>query len=400
MLQPTTKKERLTSVDALRGFALLGIILANLPWAGEQIVASGLHEMMNFLHIFFIQSKFIAIFSILFGFGCYIQFERSKGAGTRFTRYFIIRMVLLFLIGCLHAYVLWMGDIIRTYALCGLLLLLVRNWPVKRLLWLAVLFNVVLTAIMFIATGALNLDSFYDFDQSLWEEHMTATSYSRYLWINYTIDNWRNFIPDMPVTLFFSFGNIILGYALAKMRFFEQGVTHLKKIKRYLVAGGIVLGLPFNYLMFLVFSGALELELPLLWVPFAVCVGILLLALTYVVLFQWAYAQFGVQKVLCLFEAVGRTALTNYIAQSVIYVVFFYHVSPWFQLYGKLTFAETWIAGVLFFILQMVMSKIWLRRFRQGPLEWAWKSIAYSFTRKAVTRSEKAVSVRWGKEQG
>ncbi|MBL7472108.1 DUF418 domain-containing protein [Robertkochia sediminum] len=393
MLQPTTKQERITAVDALRGFALLGIILANLPWAGDRVVHSDLDETMNFVHLFLIQSKFITIFSILFGFGFYIQFERSLKGGARFNRYFMIRMTLLFLIGCLHGYLIWMGDIIRTYALCGMLLLLVRNWPVKRLLWLAFVFNVVLTAAMFIATGALNLESFYDFEPALWEEHLTATSYERYLWVNYMIDNWRNFIPDMPVTLFFSFGNIALGYALAKMRFFDSGLKHLKKVKRYLVAGGVVLGLPFNYALYLVYSGKLELELSLLWVPFGVCLGIVLLALTYMILFQWAYEVLGVQKVLRLFEPVGRTALTNYIAQSMIYLVFFHHVLSWFQLYGKLSFAETWIAGFLFFAVQMVASKLWLRYFRQGPLEYLWKRVAYSFTKRSVSRSIPSIPV-------
>lgn len=382
MLQPTTKKERITSVDALRGFALLGIILANLPWAGEGMMQGAWDETMNFVHLFFIQSKFITIFSILFGFGFFIQFDRASHRGVRFTRYFIVRMLLLFAIGCLHAYLLWMGDIIRTYALCGLFLLLVKDWPVKRLLWLAVLFNVVLTGAMFIATGALGLESYYDFDPALWEEHLTATTYGHYLWVNFMIDNWRNFIPDMPVTLFFSFGNIVLGYALARMRFFDTEAHHLKKVKQYLVAAGVVLGLPFNYALYLVFSGQLELDLPLLWVPFAACLGILLLAMAYMVLFQWAYAAVRGRRFLGLFEPVGRTALSNYIFQSVIYVVFFHHVFPWFQLYGKLTFAQMWVAGVLFFILQMGLSMLWLRKFRQGPLEWAWKSISYRFIKK------------------
>ncbi|WP_224489986.1 DUF418 domain-containing protein [Robertkochia flava] len=400
MLHPTTKKERITSVDALRGFALLGIILANLPWAGELIVKSDLDATLGFIELFFIQSKFIAIFSVLFGFGFYVQFRRSSGQGIRFNSYFVVRMVLLFLIGCLHGYLLWMGDIIRTYALCGLFLLLVRNWPVKRLLWLAVFFNVVLTGAMFIAIGALGLDANYDFEPVLWEEHSTATTYSRYLWINYTIDNWRNFIPDMPVTLFFSFGNIVLGYALARMKFFAPGSQHLKKVKRYLVAAGLVLGLPFNYALYLVFSGKLELELPLLWIPFAVCAGILLLSFTYMILFQWGYATRAGQKILQVFEPVGRMALTNYIAQSVIYLVFFFHVLPWFQLYGKLTFAQTWIVGVLFFALQVVFSKFWLRRFKQGPLEFIWKSLAYAWTRKTerVTKGVVKMNLRESQE--
>ena len=381
MLQPTTIRERITSVDALRGFALLGIILANSPWAGERVIEGSLDETMHFLHYFLIQSKFIGIFSILFGFGFYIQFSRASARGVNFNKYFAIRMVLLFLIGCLHAYLLWMGDIIRTYALCGLLILLVKNWPVKRLLWLAVFFNVVLSGVMFIAIGALDMSQYYDFDPSLWEEHTIATSYGRYLYVNYMIDNWRNFVVDMPLTIFFSFGNIVLGYALAKMKFFDPASGHLLKAKRYLVGGGVLLGLPLNYALYLVFAGKLELDLPLLWLPFAACAGILLLSLTYMILFQWTYATVAGKRFLGVFEPVGRMALTSYIMQSVIYVACFYHVLPWFQLYGKLTHTQTWLVAIAFFAVQVVFSKLWLRRFKQGPLEWLWKSAAYACTR-------------------
>ena len=389
MLQPTTKSERITSVDSLRGFALLGIILANLPWAGELMVQSPYNDTFNFLQLFLIQSKFITIFSILFGFGFYIQFERTKAKGIGFNTYFLFRMALLFLIGCLHAYLLWMGDILRTYALCGMLLLLVRNWPVKRLLWLALFFNVVLAGAMFIATGALGLEEFYDFDQGLYEEHLTASSYGYYLWVNFMIDNWRNFIPDMPVTLFFSFGNIVLGYALAKLRFFHENNSSLIRARRYLVLGGVIIGLPMNYLLYLVFSGQMELDLPLLWIPFAVCAGILLLSLTYIILFQWAYAAIAGQRVLRVFESVGRMALTNYIGQSVIYIVFYHHLFSWFQLYGKLTFGETWLTGIVLFAVQTLLSRLWLSKFRQGPLEWLWKRISYSVTKVAGNLSSR-----------
>ncbi len=116
MLKQTTKQERIESVDALRGFALFGIVLANIPFSGEHVVQNPFNQTFDFLHNLIIAHKFIAMFSILFGFGFYIQFQRFQSKKIHFSKYFIIRMILLFVIGCLHGYLLWTGDIIRTYA--------------------------------------------------------------------------------------------------------------------------------------------------------------------------------------------------------------------------------------------------------------------------------------------
>lgn len=391
MFTVSNESNRIGVVDALRGFALLGIILANLPYAGVNVPEGTLDSTWSLLHGTLIQSKFITIFSILFGFGFWMQFTRASESGVRFTRYFLIRMGLLFLIGCAHAYLLWMGDIIRAYALGGALLLLFRNWSVKRLLLLAVFFNVVLTGLTYIAIDAIGLQQQYDFDPALWEEHMMADSYGRYLWVNYIIDNWRHFLQDMPLTLFFTFGNMLLGMALGKSGFFTGGCQKLLRSRWNIPVLVGLLGL--NYVFHLVISGQLGLSLPLIWMPFVLSAGIVALAVWYMGWFIRVYSESKLGAVLSVFQPVGRTALTNYILQSVVYLAVFYHAWGGLNLYGRLTFGETWFAGVLIFGLQLLVSHYWLRFFKQGPLEWLWKKASYAFVIKRGAASKRIEKV-------
>ncbi|HZI52617.1 MAG TPA: hypothetical protein VFD56_02890, partial [Chitinophagaceae bacterium] len=163
--QPIEKQHRLQVIDSLRGLALLGILIANIPFANyEHVSASrdvaGFLESDNVLEFLFhllIEKKFITIFSILFGFGFYVQLKRAEEKGLEFTSYFLKRMIILLLIGCLHAYIFWFGDIIRDYAICGMFLLLVYRWKPKKILMAAIIFSVFLTGTVFIVNGVIGV---------------------------------------------------------------------------------------------------------------------------------------------------------------------------------------------------------------------------------------------------
>src|SRR5262245_42715353 len=117
---PVKIQERVQVVDALRGLALLGILLANVPYLDAAAQTSVPDKVVKAIFHLFIDKKFITIFSILFGFGFYVQLKRAEEKFVDFQSYYIKRLLLLLLIGCLHAYLLWYGDIIRDYAICGI----------------------------------------------------------------------------------------------------------------------------------------------------------------------------------------------------------------------------------------------------------------------------------------
>ena len=374
--KPVTSKSRIEVVDALRGFALLGVLFANIPFGGNPPIESVYDETIHFLYNFLISKKFITIFSILFGFGFFIQFSRAKEKVINFNSYFLKRMGLLFIIGCIHSFVLWNGDIIMSYAFGGVFLLLLRNWSVKKLVILAIVFNVILTGITFIGNSALGW-AVYDYDFAINTDLGLTNSYLEYLRINWITSPWVNFLNDMPLTLFFTFGNMLIGMILGKINFFnaEKG---LKQVKRWFVILGVILGIPASYYFHLIMTGNLELDLPLLWVPFAVIVGMLFQSLAYITLFVELFKVKFIHKILSGFKYVGKTALTNYLSQSVFYLIVIYHCTNLFQLYGKLSEPETYLLAALFFILQSTTSYFWLKTWSQGPMEYLWKKMSYS----------------------
>ena len=147
-MKPTTGSERLEVLDALRGFALFGILFANLySFIGyntytpeEIIVLPFLDKAVLFFIDWFIEGKFYGIFSILFGVGFALQVERFSLSSVSFTAFWFRRMIILCCIGLLHMYLVWNGDILTLYALLGMLLPLFMNLSNRILLrWILVL---------------------------------------------------------------------------------------------------------------------------------------------------------------------------------------------------------------------------------------------------------------------
>lgn len=395
VFRPTQQKERNTLVDALRGLALFAILIANVPFAENPAsnyetrdFIIGSSAMDNFLNAFFhlfIDKKFVPIFSMLFGFGFYIQMKRAEEKGIDFRRYFLVRMLLLFIIGSLHAYLLWFGDIIRDYAISGTALLLVYKWPSKRVLYTGIVFAVLITAIIFILNGALGLQE-YNYDPAIISEHPVTESYFRYLQINARIDPFRNFMQDSPLTLVFAFGCMLLGFWMAKSGFFQPG-EKFKKATTRLILLGIFIGIPCSYLFWKVSKGEIEVTPAFVWLPILIVAGLLLQSFGYISLFVKLFQFSWFRKLAAFFEPVGRTALSNYILQSFFYLFLFFHCTPGPELFGKLNLTETYLLCIILFCIQVVMSRLWLKRFNQGPIEFVWKKISYLFIYKKSDES-------------
>jgi len=373
-------------VDGLRGFALFAILLANIPFAENVdaiyaarnfIVGSrGTDKLLEGIFHLLIDKKFVAIFSILFGFGFYVQLKRAEERGIAFKKYFLMRMVLLLAIGCIHAYFLWFGDIIRDYAICGMLVLLMYKWPPRKLLITGVLLAVPGTAIVFILNGVIGVS--YPFDTSIVNEHPLTTSYRHYLQINARIDPFTNFIQDSPITLVFAFGCMLIGFALAKSGFFHRPERFRKTTNR-LLGTGLLFGLICSYLFWMISTGKLELTPGLIWLPIVVVAGLFLQSLFYISTFVKLYPYRWFKKLVRPFEYVGRMALSNYILQSVFYLLLFFYCTNGLKLFGKVTLTETYLIAVVLFALQVAFSKWWLRTHSQGPIEFLWKKMVYRF---------------------
>jgi len=381
-LQPLGNKKRFESVDALRGLALLGILLANVPFAENvriNTVTGRFDTTLSFLFHLLIEKKFITIFSILFGFGFYIQMKKADEAGINFRPYYFKRMLILFLIGCIHAYLFWFGDIIRDYALCGIVLLFVYKWSSKKILITGIVFSVFLTATVFIVNGALGPQ--YSFDTSIVRDHPITNSYWQYLWINARIDPFVNFLQDSPITLVFCFGNMLLGFWMAKAGFFQYP-DKFKSSRKRMILIGLLMGLSASYVFWLVTSGKLELTPALLWLPYLIVTGMIMQSLFYISAFISLFQSTRLEKVLSVFIPVGKMSLTIYLVQTILYLLVFFHWTHGLQLFGEINMTETYLIAILFFGIQVVFSKNWLKYHDQGPVETVWKNLSYKFSKK------------------
>ena len=134
-----------------------------------------------------------------------------------------------------------------------------------------------------------------------------------------------------------------------------------------------MLGLPASYTFWMITSGRLELDPSLLWLPFAIITGLLLQSLFYISAFIQLFQYASMRKFLGLFAPVGKMALTNYLLQTLFYLLVFFHWTNGLNIYGKLSQPATYAIALLLYGIQVAISHWWLATHQQGPVEWLWR---------------------------
>jgi uncharacterized protein len=261
-------------------------------------------------------------------------------------------------------------------------MLLVYNWPVKKLIWLSVFFNVVLTGVIFIGNAALGWQS-YDYDPALASELPVTGDFGRYLYLNFRIDPWRNFLQDMPLSISFTFGNMLLGMILARKGFFQEA-SSMPVFRRWITLLAFTLGLAGSYVFYQLQTGQMEMSPAMIWLPFVLVACMLVQSLGYICLFFWLFNREGRHRILRIFIPVGQMALTNYVMQSILYLLVFFHCTGLVGLFGHSSLSMTYLVGLGFFMFQVLLSNRILHRFRQGPIERAWRSLTTRLTASAA----------------
>ncbi|MCY7339121.1 MAG: DUF418 domain-containing protein [Sphingomonas bacterium] len=392
---PIPAGERAVLLDALRGYALLGILIANMfafigfPFLDEAQRAAmplaALDDLAEFLIEWLIVGKFYSIFSLLFGIGFAIQLGRLEQRGEGVPRY-LRRLVVLFLIGLAHLYLLWLGDIVALYALMGAVLLLFRNLGDKALLrWAVALWLVPVAWSALIHFGRI------DFAQPIYkhaEGSFVAMGFdlSRGPLPFFQEASLVDHVRAHRAEVFFRLGDLIYQMRFTKVlamfliglwvgrRALYANLDQHRPLLRRVATLGLGLGLPLAAAKAYVTLTADDRPA---YEFAAECLYVLstpTLALGYAAGFALLWAN-GRRGVLAWSAPAGRMALTNYLMQTVLMSVIFY---GWgFGQIGKFGLIFVYPFSLALFAVQLGYSRWWLARYRFGPVEWLWRSLTY-----------------------
>jgi uncharacterized protein len=387
VLSPTALQERIAVLDVVRGFAIFGILLVNIAFfsAPLYLQMAGMHwgtdtvgRATELLVRLFIQGKFYSLFSFLFGLGFAVQLLRAEAKGVRFGPLYRRRLLVLLLIGLVHAYLIWMGDILTSYALVGFLLFFFRSRKPRTLLVWAIILMLVplLLTAGFVAGGGGSFGSREEFE-ILVQDSMNAYSEGSFSEIMA-----RRAEDALFVTVATLFGApsilawFLLGAYFARERLFQDAAGRLFLFRR-IWRWGLGLGLVGN----LIFTISMEYADPISPSILSL-VGMLgytfggpALCFFYISSFVLLWQDPAWQRRLSPIAAVGRMALSNYLFQSIVCTMIFYNYGLGF--YGQVGPALGVGLTVVIFAIQIPLSQWWLRRFRFGPAEWVWRSLTY-----------------------
>jgi uncharacterized protein len=390
-LAPVPANERAPWLDALRGFALFGILLANIPLLGGVGFASPevLHTLrfdvvapaIDWFEHAFIAAKFYSLFSFLFGLGFALQLRRARGQPLAVAAMQRRRMGWLLVIGLTHAWLIWWGDILCAYAVLGFALLCFRNISQRALLGWAIFFiaSPILIYTVFLAVGLP--DPFAADPAAPPKEPMVVTLTRAFSQGDYFDVVRSNLIMNaggwmrraLRLALPRIFGMFLLGAWVARLGLPEARAQYAPMFRRWLLAA-VVIGLPLNIGFTALGSGDALLPATttgLLAITLG-SIGIPLLCLGYVAVFALYWRDTRQDRGLV---AAGRMALSNYLLQSIVCAAVFYHLGG--GLWGKLGRLELVLAAIVLFTAQMWLSRAWLARHRMGPMEWLWRRLAY-----------------------
>jgi uncharacterized protein len=427
---PIGHEERISSMDVLRGVALLGILIANVTGMGvpgwdyavplgmAKPAFQGAHAHINtivwFARWLVVEGKMRGLFSMLFGAGAILLISRAeqRGAGARVADIFLRRNLWLVLFGVLHAYLVWWGDILYFYGLTALIFLFpCRNLKARTLaiagvcvlsvnclfgpfsggaaFWDGLLHNRVVAAQAAQKAGRALTDE-QRTDLQAWEARQQewrpsqqviqadlAAKRSGYVAVQTeNLPEVRAFEKDGFYGLAFCdmLGTMFLGMALLKNGFLTAKLSY----RTYFVTAAIT-GLTSVSIVSLAtwkaWSSGFDMLTSERWLYFtldpgrvlgAIAIAAIVMLVVKARLFSWLVERLA---------AVGQTALSNYILTSLM-CQFLFVWGPW-KLYDQLEYYQLYYVVFAVWIFNLTWSKLWLQHFKFGPLEWIWRSLTY-----------------------
>lgn len=389
-LAPVLAKDRIFNLDMLRGFAVLGILAVNamaFAWpidlqmseAARPFALTGANGVGHWVVDIFFYDKFRTLFTMLFGVSVFLV--GGDGSDPARGKLLVRRLLWLLAFGAIHGLAFWFGDILLHYAYCGLIVMLMRRWSAKRLLWIGGGISLFwgLVAVGFTLLFA-NLGPQFEEAMKAGQPQITPVDVMATVEVYRTgalgalkenAEAWAMLQLVMsPVLIPITVPLMMLGLGLFKSGFLAGRspvwiyVVLIAAAAANLAVFGIVKWGEMNGQTFSPgglgeAAGGLA---PLITLGYA---SLLILM-----------ARFGLKPLVAVFVPVGRMAFTNYLTQTLIMVTLFY--APWGpKWFGTMEPAALWGVVGAIWVAQIVWSPLWLSRFQMGPFEWAWRCLTY-----------------------
>jgi uncharacterized protein len=421
--KPVEKTDRIKTVDMVRGVALLGILLMNIPiFSFDEIIIhdlfTGPHDSTDFktfeVVLAFFDGTMRGLFSMLFGAGMvlFLMNKKERAGGPSVAELYYRRLLWLVLFGLINAYILqWQGDILFYYGLLGMVLYPFRNSSPKLLIAISLGFMLIYMGkglwgysdtreIRLGYTSAIQaekegkkLTSKQEEDKEAWvniekrrepdrdkaNENIAEMRGSYAGIFSYLIPiNGRNeFIWMYYWAVWDCLFMMFMGMALYKLGFFSNAYSTRTYSLLLLLGYGIGIPLGYFYMKGSVDGWNIGAYLDQYRVPPSILYDIrrLLLCIGHVSLLMLIYRSRIVPWLMSALANVGQMAFTNYLMQSIICALFFYGYGLGY--YHTLKYHQIYYVVFSVWVFQLIFSSIWLQYFRFGPFEWTWRTLTY-----------------------
>jgi uncharacterized protein len=399
--QPLQLRERVAFLDFLRGIALFGIFMVNIPLMNAPFITEmgefalwtdPLNKTISWLIKFFFTGKFYTIFSMLFGIGFYFFLKKADETGQSAVPLFRRRIGWLLAMGILHVVLLWYGDILVFYALFGFLLILYRKKSNKTLLiWAGIFLGIpIITSTFFVLLIQLSMtmpEGAAAIEQSFAEAHVKMNELLEEAMIVYSTGSFSEIVmmrlseyQNILGGLLFFFPNVIamflVGTVLARKKVFEDLEANKAFFKRLLLIS-LPLAIAGNwaYATFSAKSSYISLDWNTVLSLTGHGIGGPAMSFVYISILVHCYHRGYFKTLSNAIAKTGRMALTNYLAQSIIATTIFF--SYGLGMYGTVNLWQGAIMVVVIYTIQVIWSHFWLQHYRFGPMEWLWRTLTY-----------------------
>jgi len=380
--------DRIEYLDALRGFALTGVCAANLfifsglAFMSEAQLASlptaSLDRVATMFELVFIETKFMGLFAMLFGASFWLFLDSADARGLEGRGLFYRRLTWLFVIGAIHGWLLWCFDILRFYALWGLLLPLCLTASQRTIIRLGLASSVLVPA--FVAgcrwvwfppggdSGALD---------ALALQAFAGRMYAETLRLNWIYDWFLTLSVSQISYQVAVFGRMVLGLYVMRAGIPKALSTYTGVFRRTAVVGALV-GVSANIVtathVLVPVSGRFTVAFAAEFIEQA---GYLALSTAYASALALLFQSSRWRSILRGFAPIGRMALTCYLTQTLVALWLFYGFMPGPHLMGRVGPFSLLAICAIWFVIQASFASMWLMRYRFGPMEWLWRSLTY-----------------------